>query len=296
MEKLMTIQQLLVTHSNDTLLDIPELDLLKGCQIALVGANGAGKTTLLESILGLRKAAGGIARLHCAKRNLGVQLQNATYNPEILVSDVVSLHATLYGQSDAELYDKFLLKELAHKKYGRLSRGQKQRVDLYVALAHKPTTLILDEPGTGLDKYFYEQFLQVLADYQDNPAISIVMATHTASEVENSSHILWIEAGKLQDFSARNTMLNKHLGSFKAHLCYEPQLGLDARLGELLQLAGVRHLRRPTVHEAVLYGDESLRQPMLELAAEYKFSTFSLTKTDAGDFLELVSANGFTKH
>lgn len=296
MEKLMTIQQLVVTHSNDTLLDIPELSLFKGCQIALVGGNGSGKTTLLESILGLRKTAGGKISLHCDKRKLGVQLQNATYNPEILVSDVVKLHSTLYRQGDCDLYDSFMLKDLAHKKYGRLSRGQKQRVDLYVALAHKPSTLILDEPGTGLDKHFYEQFLHVISHYQDNPDITIVMASHTPSEVENASHILWIEDGKVQDFTTTELMLNKYLGSFKVHICYEPHFDIDEQLSALSRLAGFRDVRHPASHEAVIYGDESLRQPMLELAAEYSFPTFSLSKTSAEDFLELVSANGLTKH
>ncbi len=293
MQHIMKIQNLQVIHSRDTLLDIPKLDMYRGCSIALVGSNGAGKTTLLESILGLRKTTRGDIALHCDKRDMGVQLQNATYNPEILVKEVFKLHATLYGKTNPKLHESFILKELESKKYGRLSRGQKQRVDLYVALAHQPSTLILDEPGTGLDKRFYEQFITVMRSYQNNPDATVLMASHTGSEVAEASHILWIEGGKIVDFSDKNIMLNKHLGEFKAHIRYSSSLKIDDLLSELSTVSVLRHVRHPCDNEVVIYGDESLRQPMLNMASKHNFSTFALSETDEEDFLELVSTNGF---
>lgn len=290
MQAIVSIHDLQVVHSKDTLLDIPKLDMYKGSQIAIVGGNGAGKTTLLETLLGLRKTHHGEVLLQINKRDLGVQLQNATYNPEMLVSDVIAMHKCVYRIESNTLKNAFHLNELKHKRYGKLSRGQKQRVDLYVAMAHQPTTLVLDEPGTGLDRQYGDTFLNLLNDYRQKDGHTLLMASHAPIELEQASHILWIEHGKVVDFSPAKIMLTKHLGEFKAHFTLPSSLSQETIANELHSYDGVQRVDISSTGEVLIYGQECIREPLLSLIERYHLENFSFCESSYNDFLNLVSA------
>ena len=203
MQDILSVTKLKVSSQKKALLDIEQLAVQPGMQIAIVGGNGAGKTTLIESVLGLRALSGGKVNWQCQRINMGVQLQQASYNPDMLVKEVILLQQQLYKNIDAELYTAFNLSSLANKKYGVLSRGEKQRVDLYLALSHNPSTVILDEPGTGLDKKYYQTFMRKINELKQQTNLTLLMASHTASELKLSSHLLWIENGTIKQFSPK---------------------------------------------------------------------------------------------
>lgn len=196
--------------------------------VAIIGANGSGKTTLIESILGLtqtvnreltilNKDNSSFDKNPEEKKNIGVQLQNSQFNQEMTVSELYQFHSLLYEQHSLEILNLFKVKELFKTRYSRLSRGQKQRVDLYLALAHEPKLLFLDEPGTGLDAEFTKVLIDILIKMKEQ-GVTIIMASHAESEISACEKILWMESGTVKAFGYSQQVINDALGKYKLDL------------------------------------------------------------------------------
>jgi len=132
-----------------------------------LGPNGAGKsttvlmlTTLLPPDEGTARVAGYEVRADGAKvrENIGAALQEAALDPFLTGSEHMRLQTALHGLPKAdrrrrsdELIERVGLAEAADRKVGGYSGGMKRRLDLALALVHRPRILFLDEPTTGLD-------------------------------------------------------------------------------------------------------------------------------------------------
>src|SRR5258706_1336682 len=138
------------------------LSLARGAVYGLVGANGAGKTTIIKHIMGLLNAQSGTVRvfgLDPVADPLGV-LSRVGYLSEendlpawMRLDELIRYTRAFYPKWDDayadELRRKFALDPAA--KIASLSKGQKARTGLLVALAYRPELLVLDEPSSGLD-------------------------------------------------------------------------------------------------------------------------------------------------
>jgi ABC-2 type transport system ATP-binding protein len=180
-----------------------------GSCLAIVGANGSGKTTLAEGILGLRARRSGQVMLFGRPfpdrskhlddmRRLGVQLQNAAYPSNFKVWEIVRLHRRMYGRADPSVAARLGIDELLQLFYGKLSNGQKRRVDLYVGLAHRPELLLLDEPSSGLDHAYQAVCIDMLRERTDDPALATVISSHSAAEVQLCHSIVWLHRGEVR--------------------------------------------------------------------------------------------------
>jgi ABC-2 type transport system ATP-binding protein len=190
-------------------LRVPSARVEAGRVTALVGRNGSGKTSLIETLLGLRAQRQGQIRIDgepamrwwsdlAHKRTVGVQLQAMAYPTRTRVDEVVRLHGLVYGcGADPAVAGLLGLPDLHRQFYGQLSRGEKQRVDLYVAWAHDPALLLLDEPCTGLDARYHARALQWLGAFCQRPGKTVLMATHDARELALAQDLLRIETGVL---------------------------------------------------------------------------------------------------
>lgn len=141
-----------------------DLDLPRGCVLAVVGPNGAGKTTLLRLLAGLARPTRGWVRLEGvargrreARRRIGF-IGHATFlYPALTASENLLFAARLYGVSDpagrAEaLLARQGLAQVADQPAGSFSRGMAQRLAIARGLVHDPQVVLLDEPFTGLDR------------------------------------------------------------------------------------------------------------------------------------------------
>ncbi|MEH8017079.1 ATP-binding cassette domain-containing protein [Rheinheimera muenzenbergensis] len=203
--------------------------------VSVVGANGSGKTTLLESVLGmaptLQRDVWLFGQPTCMderdfqlRRKLGVQLQKSQFNRKLLVSDLISLHKVVYRRSCKDIAELFQLKALLPMRYERLSRGQKQRVDLYLAFAHQPEFILLDEPGTGLDAEFRNAFIQLLQQVIGKSA-GVLMVSHQESEILLSHRTLVLQAGKVVHFAPAAALVKQFVGTHKIEFeCYESRI------------------------------------------------------------------------
>ena len=185
----------------------------KGELFAFLGLNGAGKSTTISILCGQLKKDGGRVEINGKnldespdkiKRELGVVFQNSVLDKPISVRENLKTRAALYGicgnafeQRMAELTKTFDLQEILDRSYGKLSGGQKRRVDVARALLHKPSILILDEPTTGLDPQTRKSVWSIIDDLRKGENMTVFLTTHYMEEAADADYIVILDTGKI---------------------------------------------------------------------------------------------------
>jgi ABC-type multidrug transport system ATPase subunit len=185
------------------------LSLPRGAVYGLVGANGAGKTTLIRHILGLLRAESGAVRvfgLDPVADPVGVLSRIGYLSEEndlpgwMRVDELVRYSRAFYPSWDdayaAELRRAFALD--ASAKVKTLSKGQKARAGLLVALAHRPELLVLDEPSSGLDPIVRRDILGAVLRTTADEGRTVLFSSHLLEEVEQvADHVTMIRSGTI---------------------------------------------------------------------------------------------------
>jgi ABC-2 type transport system ATP-binding protein len=185
------------------------LSLPRGRVYGLVGANGAGKTTLIKHILGLLKAQEGSVRvlgLDPVADPVGV-LSRVGYLSEendlpgwMSVDELMRYTRAFYPAWDDEyaeqLRQRFALDPAA--RIAKLSKGQKARAGLLVALAYRPELLILDEPSSGLDPIVRRDILGAVMRMIADEGRTVLFSSHLLDEVEEvADHVTMMSHGRI---------------------------------------------------------------------------------------------------
>jgi ABC-2 type transport system ATP-binding protein len=162
--------------------------------LAILGPNGAGKTTLTEILEGYRQRDGGQASVlgvdpnkptGAWKAKLGIVLQNATDMADLTVSETIKHFARYYpNPADPEqVMTAVGLTEKANSRNGKLSGGQRRRLDVALGIIGNPEVLFLDEPTTGFDPEARREFW-VLIDRLKSNGTTILLTTHYLDEAQ----------------------------------------------------------------------------------------------------------------
>lgn len=166
-------------YDNRTALDIPVLELKKGCATAILGPNGSGKTTLLRVLAGLTGHEGTVEGL-----GLCAVMEQSPYLFDYSVEKNVALGGV--DLDVAEYYEKLELAHLKNRNARRLSGGETQRVALLRTIATGRRTLILDEPTASADIRSILLVETVLAELiREN--YTIIFSTHAPSQAERQA-------------------------------------------------------------------------------------------------------------
>jgi len=173
-------------------LDGVDLDVHPGELLALLGPNGAGKSTAVGLMLGLTKPDAGEVQLfgqspHSldARRRVGVMLQSAGMPDTLTIRELLAQTRAYYPHPlDADACAKTAgIADLLKRRYGKLSEGQKRRVQFALAIAGRPRLLFLDEPTVGLDmesrQALWSTVRALVAD-----GCSVLLTTHYLEEAE----------------------------------------------------------------------------------------------------------------
>jgi len=191
-----------VTAVQDLGLEVPE-----GSFYLLIGPNGAGKTTTFRMLLGLMKPTSGDVELLGGIRPGGAGRAHIGYVPEVdlpyswLRTDRLIAHHAGYYPTWDDAYARHLVELLEVRtdaKYGTLSKGQARRVQLLLALAHRPPLLLLDEPTDGLDPVARDTVQAALAAHIAETPTTVLAATHLVYEMERfADHVGVLRGGRL---------------------------------------------------------------------------------------------------
>ncbi len=217
----------------------------KGELFAFLGLNGAGKSTTISIICGQLQKDGGRVAINGKsldedgeeiKRDLGVVFQNSVMDKPLSVYDNLRTRAALYGirgeafeERLAELDGLFSLKEVLKRPYGKLSGGQRRRVDVARALLHKPTILILDEPTTGLDPQTRKTVWQVVDGLRKREELTVFLTTHYMEEAADADYVVILDNGKIAAEGTPLALKNEYAGDFISlyHLTEEQVASLE---------------------------------------------------------------------
>ncbi len=202
----------------------------KGELFAFLGLNGAGKSTTISILCGQLKKDGGRVEINGKnldespdeiKRELGVVFQNSVLDKPISVRENLKTRAALYGISGesfdrrmAELTETFDLGDILDRPYGKLSGGQKRRVDVARALLHKPSILILDEPTTGLDPQTRKTVWRIIDDLRKGENMTVFLTTHYMEEAADADYIVILDGGKIAAEGTPLELKNKFTGDY----------------------------------------------------------------------------------
>ena len=197
-------------------------ELPEGCILGLVGENGAGKTTTMRLLLGMTKPDGGEASvlgteisadLTPVKEKLGVVLDEPGIPWCMTAQQAGKMLAGLYKSWDAAAYDA-LLKKLAvpvNKPYQELSRGNRMKLGIAMALAHHPKLLLLDEPTSGLDPVVRDEVVSLLSDFTREEDHAILISSHIVSDLEKlCDYIAFLHKGKLMLLEEKDRLLEEY--------------------------------------------------------------------------------------
>ncbi len=264
-----------------------DFTLHEGERVALVGPNGSGKSMLLEALLGLRTAAPGAITWHLpqttdARQQMGGLLQGADFPAQIKVSEIMALHRKIYHRTDAEVTRALGLAELAARYWQQLSRGQKQRVMLWLALSHLPAVALLDEPSLGLDEWHARALRDLLARLP----MALLVVSHVPADLQGMDRIVCLGAGAITAQGSLTELMTQQVGQFKARV--HQALAPDA----LAALHALPCLARPPIERDGgwdLFGSDGFDQPFRRFIDHHRVPAFSLEAVSVEDFLAHVT-------
>jgi ABC-2 type transport system ATP-binding protein len=185
-----------------------DLTIRTGEIFAFLGPNGAGKTTTVETLEGYRQRDAGEAEVLGSdparpaggwRARIGVVLQESQPEAELTVEECVSLYAGYYPRPRpvAETLGLVGLADRPAARCGRLSGGQRRRLDVALALIGDPELVFLDEPTTGFDPAARQSAWEVIAGLRDLGK-TIFLTTHYMEEAERlADRIAVIAAGHI---------------------------------------------------------------------------------------------------
>lgn len=202
----------------------------EGELFAFLGVNGAGKSTTISVLCGqLRKDEGRVVVNGCDidrdglhfKRDLGVVFQNSVLDRPLSVKANLESRAALYGITGeafkarlSELAERLSFGDLLSRPVGKLSGGQRRRIDVARALLHHPKILILDEPTTGLDPQTRKQLWEVIASMQREEGMTVFLTTHYMEEAADADYVVILDSGKIAAEGTPLMLKNTYTGDF----------------------------------------------------------------------------------
>jgi multidrug/hemolysin transport system ATP-binding protein len=206
------------------------LKVKEGELFAFLGVNGAGKSTTINIICGqLAKDSGSVIidgcdienRLDEVKGKLGVVFQSSVLDKSLSVKDNLESRAALYGIHGeefearlAELCELLDFSDILKRSVGKLSGGQRRRIDIARALLHKPKILILDEPTTGLDPQTRKLLWSVISDLRKKENMTVFLTTHYMEEAAEADYVVIIDSGCISAEGSPLELKNKYTGDF----------------------------------------------------------------------------------
>ena len=230
METVINIESLGKSFGDIHAVDNLSLQVRRGELFAFLGVNGAGKSTTISIICGQQKKDSGSVRvcgydtekdMEIIAGKIGVVFQNSVLDMALSVRDNLKSRAALYGIKGRDFENR--LEQISHvlsiddllkRTVGRLSGGQRRRIDIARALLHKPEILILDEPTTGLDPHTRKLIWNVIHELRKKENMTVFLTTHYMEETADADYVVIIDGGKIAAEGSPLELKNSFTGDY----------------------------------------------------------------------------------
>ncbi len=221
----------------------------QGEVFALLGPNGAGKTTTVEILEGHRRRTSGAVSVlgfdpetggRAYRERIGIVLQEAGFDEEFTVRELVTLYAGLYPRRRdvGEVIERVGLAEKAKARTKTLSGGQRRRLDLALGLVGDPELLFLDEPTTGFDPSARRRAWELVASLREG-GTTIVLTTHYMEEAEAlADRVAVIQGGRLVALDTPANLVSRE--GAEAMISFDLPEGMDPADLPVLGIGAVR--------------------------------------------------------
>lgn len=199
-------------HAIPALTDVT-FSIAAGQFVGLFGPNGAGKTTTTKIVVGLMRPKTGTVtvaghdalRTSAAKRLIGYVPQSGSLLASLTVLEELTFHARSFGLGRAaairqahEVAELLEIEDLLDRDVQALSGGQRRRVEIAMALVHRPRVLILDEPTLGLDPHTRAGLWDAIRHLREQLGTTILMTTHYLDEASKlMDRVLIMDHGRV---------------------------------------------------------------------------------------------------
>ncbi len=209
-------------------LDGVDLDVPRGAFYALLGPNGAGKSTLINILADIVRPSSGTAYLMgrdmfrdkgWCKRHMGVVPQEIAFDPFFNPREMLRITSGLFGcKPDSawinELLDILELSAHADKNARQLSSGMRRRLLVALALVHKPSLVILDEPTAGVDVELRRRLWDFMREL-NRAGTTILLTTHYLEEAEElCDHVTIINQGRVVTDRSMQELMHEDAGRY----------------------------------------------------------------------------------
>ena len=198
----------------------------RGELFAFLGVNGAGKSTTISILCGQLSKDAGEVRINGADQThagqdtrylLGVVFQDSVLDKPLTVRETLKSRAALYGITGKAFENRLqeLEKLLGFAAYtdravGKLSGGQRRRIDIARALLHRPEILILDEPTTGLDPQTRKTLWNVIENLRKKEKMTVFLTTHYMEEAASADYVVILDSGSIVSEGTPHDLKNQY--------------------------------------------------------------------------------------
>jgi len=213
MNDIITVKNLTKSYGKITAVDGISFAVEKGSLFAFLGPNGAGKSTTINVISTLLAKDEGevlVSGFELGKADKQIREIICSVFQENILDDLLTvrenliLRAGLYGKSKKQAIKRLAtvvelmgIKDILKRRFGKLSGGQKRRVEIARALMSDPKILILDEPTTGLDPQTRISVWNTIQKLQRELRMTVFLTTHYMEEAANADMVAVIDQGKI---------------------------------------------------------------------------------------------------
>ena len=202
----------------------------EGELFAFLGVNGAGKSTTINIISSQLSKDSGVVKIdgedldkgeNRSREKMGVVFQSSVLDAPLSVYDNLESRAALYGIVGEgfrtrldELCQLLDFGDLLKRPVGKLSGGQRRRIDIARALIHRPKILILDEPTTGLDPQTRKRIWDVINQLRRQENMTVFLTTHYMEEAAEADYVVIIDGGTVAAKGSPLELKNLYTGDF----------------------------------------------------------------------------------
>jgi ABC-2 type transport system ATP-binding protein len=205
---------LVKTYGEVRALDGLSFSVPEGGVFGLLGPNGAGKSTTVKILTTLSRADDGEARVagldvqaraNDVRRIIGVVAQKSGLDPEATGRENARLQGQIYGLQGRELDERidellgqFGLADAGDRLVRGYSGGMQRRLDIALALVHRPHVLFMDEPTTGLDPEVRADMWQEISRLAREEGLTVLLTTHYMEEADVlASRLVILDRGRI---------------------------------------------------------------------------------------------------